>query len=326
MYDVVALGELLIDFTTQSIDSDGYPTMAAHPGGAPANFLAAIAKFGGKVGMLGKVGTDTFGKLLTNTLRGAGIETKGLVAADDVFTTLAFVTLDENGDREFAFARKPGADTQLRWEEIDPAMLAESRVFHFGSLSCTDEPARTATQKAAAYARAHGRLVTYDPNYRAPLWKTEQEAREQILWGLSQADIVKISDEETQFLWDCSPEEGAERVLALGAKLVMVTLGPKGCLLKNKQADFSCGCPKVHPIDTTGAGDIFGGSAVSRFLELGKAPEALTRDDLAYMARYAAAAASLSTEASGAIPSIPKKEAVLQKMQEAYCVQADAHR
>lgn len=107
MYDVVALGELLIDFTTQSIDSDGYPTMAAHPGGAPANFLAAIAKFGGKAGMLGKVGTDTFGKLLTNTLRGAGIETKGLVAADDVFTTLAFVTLDENGDREFAFARKP---------------------------------------------------------------------------------------------------------------------------------------------------------------------------------------------------------------------------
>lgn len=326
MYDVVALGELLIDFTTQSIDSDGYPTMAAHPGGAPANFLAAIAKFGGKAGMLGKVGTDTFGKLLTNTLRGAGIETKGLVAADDVFTTLAFVTLDENGDREFAFARKPGADTQLRWEEIDPAMLAEARVFHFGSLSCTDEPARTATQKAAAYARAHGRLVTYDPNYRAPLWKTEQEAREQILWGLSQADIVKISDDETQFLWDCSPEEGAERVLALGAKLVMVTLGPKGCLLKNKQADFSCGCPKVHPIDTTGAGDIFGGSAVSRFLELGKAPEALTRDNLAYMARYAAAAASLSTEASGAIPSIPKKEAVLQKMQEAYCVQADAHR
>ena len=256
----------------------------------------------------------------------AGIDTRGILISPDTFTTLAFVTFDAHGDRSFAFARKPGADTQLRWEEIDPVMLAESRVFHFGSLSCTDEPARTATQKAAAYARAHGRLVTYDPNYRAPLWKTEQEAREQILWGLSQADIVKISDEETQFLWDCSPEEGAERVLALGAKLVMVTLGPKGCLLKNKQADFSCGCPKVHPIDTTGAGDIFGGSAVSRFLELGKAPEALTRDDLAYMARYAAAAASLSTEASGAIPSIPKKEAVLQKMQEAYCVQADAHR
>lgn len=326
MYDVIALGELLVDLAERAKDENGYPTLAANPGGAPGNFLAALSAYGKKTAFLAKVGDDTFGHLLTGTMRRAGIDTRGILISPDTFTTLAFVTFDAHGDRSFAFARKPGADTQLRWEQIDPAMLAESRVFHFGSLSCTDEPARTATQKAAAYARAHGRLVTYDPNYRAPLWKTEQEAREQILWGLSQADIVKISDEETQFLWDCSPEEGAERVLALGAKLVMVTLGPKGCLLKNKQADFSCGCPKVHPIDTTGAGDIFGGSAVSRFLELGKAPEALTRDNLAYMARYAAAAASLSTEASGAIPSIPKKEAVLQKMQEAYCVQADAHR
>ena len=166
MYDVVALGELLIDFTTQSIDSDGYPTMAAHPGGAPANFLAAIAKFGGKVGMLGKVGTDTFGKLLTNTLRGAGIETKGLVAADDVFTTLPFVTLDENGDREFAFARKPGADTQLTFDELDLSLIDETRVFHFGTLSLTDEPARSTTYRAVEYAKAHGKLVTYDPNLR----------------------------------------------------------------------------------------------------------------------------------------------------------------
>ena len=195
MYDVVALGELLIDFTTQSIDSDGYPTMAAHPGGAPANFLAAIAKFGGKVGMLGKVGTDTFGKLLTNTLRGAGIETKGLVAADDVFTTLAFVTLDENGDREFAFARKPGADTQLTFDELDLSLIDETRVFHFGTLSLTDEPARTTTYRAVEYAKTHGKLVTYDPNLRKPLWRSLDEAKEQMLWGLRQADVVKISDE-----------------------------------------------------------------------------------------------------------------------------------
>ena len=163
-----------------------------------------------------------------------------------------------------------------------------------------------------------GDTITYDPNYRPPLWKTEKEAKEQILWGLRQADLVKISDEEVQFLWGCSPEEGAERVLALGAKLVMVTLGPKGCFLKNAQAEYRCGCPQVRTVDTTGAGDIFGGSAVSRFLELGKTPEQLTQEDLAYMARYASAAASLSTEKSGAIPSIPTKEAVLQKMQEAY--------
>ena len=314
MYDVVALGELLIDFTTQSIDSDGYPTMAAHPGGAPANFLAAIAKFGGKVGMLGKVGTDTFGKLLTNTLRGAWIETKGLEAADDVFTTLAFVTLDENGDREFAFARKPGADTQLTFDELDLSLIDETRVFHFGTLSLTGEPARTTTYRAVEYAKAHGKLVTYDPNLRKPLWNDLNEAKEQMLWGLRQADVVKISDEEVQFLWGCSPEQGAERVLALGAKLVMVTLGPKGCFLKNAQAEYHCGCPQVRTVDTTGAGDIFGGSAVSRFLELGKTPEQLTQEDLAYMARYASAAASLSTEKSGAIPSIPAKEAVLQKM------------
>ena len=129
---------------------------------------------------------------------------------------------------------------------------------------------------------------------------------------------MKISDEEVQFLWGCSPEQGAERVLALGAKLVMVTLGPKGCFLKNAQAEYRCGCPQVRTVDTTGAGDIFGGSAVSRFLELGKTPEQLTQEDLAYMARYASAAASLSTEKSGAIPSIPAKETVLQKMQEAY--------
>ena len=152
MYDVAALGELLIDFTCRSVDEDGYPTMAAHPGGAPANFLAALSKYGARTAMLGKVGTDTFGKLLTDTLRKVGIETKGLVASDEFFTTLAFVTLDENGDREFAFARKPGADTQLRFDELDLSIIDEARVFHFGTLSLTDEPARSTTYRAVEYA------------------------------------------------------------------------------------------------------------------------------------------------------------------------------
>ena len=192
MYDVVALGELLIDFTTQATDPDGYPTMAAHPGGAPANFLAAIAKFGGKAALLGKVGTDTFGKLLTDTLRKAGIETKGLVASDEFFTTLAFVTLDENGDREFAFARKPGADTQLRFDELDLSIIDEARVFHFGTLSLTDEPARSTTYRTVKYAKAHGKLITFDPNLRKPLWRDLGDAKEQMLWGLDHADVVKI--------------------------------------------------------------------------------------------------------------------------------------
>ena len=315
MIDVVALGELLIDFAAKTTDASGYPSMAANPGGAPGNFLAALNAYGMKTAFLGKVGNDTFGHLLLGTLKGAGIETRGIMVDDSVFTTLAFVTFDENGDRSFSFARKPGADTQLSWEEIDKSLIDEARVFHFGTLSLTDEPVRTATQKAVAYAKEHGKLITCDPNLRLPLWHNEEAAKEQMLWSLHQADVVKISDNEVEFLWNCTPEEGADKLLSeFGVSLAMVTLGPDGCLLKTKNASFRAACPKVHPIDTTGAGDIFGGSAVSRLLELDKPIDALTEADLAYIGCFAATAASLSTEASGGIPSIPEKEAVLNAM------------
>ena len=163
------------------------------------------------------------------------------------------------------------------------------------------------------YAKARGKLITCDPNLRLPLWKSEEAAKEQMLWSLHQADVVKISDNEVEFLWNCTPEEGADKLLSeFGVSLAMVTLGPDGCLLKTKNASFRAACPKVHPIDTTGAGDIFGGSAVSRLLELEKPIDALTEADLAYIGCFAATAASLSTEASGGIPSIPKKSAVLK--------------
>ena len=315
MIDVVALGELLIDFAAKSMDASGYPTMAANPGGAPGNFLAALNAYGKKTAFLGKVGKDAFGHLLLSTLNGAGIETRGIVVDDSVFTTLAFVTFDENGDRSFSFARKPGADTQLRWEEIDKSLIDDARVFHFGTLSLTDEPVRSATQKAVAYAKEKGKLITCDPNLRKPLWPSEDTAREQMLWSLAQADVVKISDNEVEFLWNCTPEEGADKLLKkFGVSLAMVTLGPDGCLLKTKNASFRAVCPKVHPIDTTGAGDIFGGSALSRLLELEKPIADLTEADLAYIGRFAAAAASLSTERSGGIPSIPEKAAVLKAM------------
>ena len=316
MYDVIALGELLVDLAERSKDEAGYPTLAANPGGAPGNFLAALSAYGKKTAFLAKVGDDTFGRLLVGTMQRAGIDGRGIRIDPDTFTTLAFVTFDAHGDRSFAFARKPGADTQLRWDEIDPAMLDETHVFHFGSLSCTDEPARSATQSAVAYARAHGKLVTYDPNYRPPLWKTEQEAKEQILWGLRQADIVKISDDEVRFLWGCGPEEGAARLLAdFGVRLAMVTCGPKGCLLQNAGAAVRVAAPRVLPVDTTGAGDIFGGSAVSRLLQLGRAPEALTEDELTAIGRFAATAASLSTQYPGGISAIVPEETVLRCME-----------
>ena len=315
MLDVVALGELLIDFAAKSKDPDGYPTMAANPGGAPGNFLAALNVYGKKTAFLGKVGDDTFGQLLLRTLQRAGIETKGVIVDPDYFTTLAFVTFNDAGDRSFSFARKPGADTQLRWEEIDKGLMDEARVFHFGTLSLTDEPARTATRKAVAYAKETGKLISCDPNLRVPLWRSEEEAREQMLWSLQQADVVKISDNEVSFLWACSPEEGAEKLLReFDVKLAMVTLGAEGCLLRTKNACFRAPAPKVHPVDTTGAGDIFGGSAMARFLDLEKDPDALTRDDLSYIGTYALMAASLSTERSGGIPSIPEKETVLSKL------------
>ena len=315
MIDVVALGELLIDFAAKSTDAGGYPTMAANPGGAPGNFLAALNAYGKKTAFLGKVGKDAFGHLLLSTLNGAGIETRGIVVDDSVFTTLAFVTFDENGDRSFSFARKPGADTQLRWEEIDKSLIDDARVFHFGTLSLTDEPVCSATQKAVAYAKEKGKLITCDPNLRKPLWPSEDAAREQMLWSLAQADVVKISDNEVEFLWNCTPEEGADKLLKeFGVSLAMVTLGPDGCLLKTENASFRAVCPKVHPIDTTGAGDIFGGSALSRLLELEKPIADLTEADLAYIGSFAAAAASLSTERSGGIPSIPEKDAVLKAM------------
>ena len=164
MFDVIAMGELLIDFTCESTDRQGYPTMAAHPGGAPANFLAALSARGAKTALMGKVGDDAFGRMLLGTLRDAGINTDAMVVDADAFTTLAFVTLDETGDREFSFARKPGADTQIRFEELNLSMIDQTRVFHFGTLSLTQEPARSATRQAVSYAKSKGKLITFDPN------------------------------------------------------------------------------------------------------------------------------------------------------------------
>ena len=307
MTDVVALGELLIDFATQNTDGDGYPTMAAHPGGAPANFLAALTSFGAKTALIGKVGTDTFGKLLLGTLEKAGIETKGMVTTDDVFTTLAFVTFDASGDREFAFSRKPGADTTLSFEEIDLSLIDEAKVFHFGTLSLTDEPARSATYQAVAYAKSKGKLITYDPNLRKPLWKDLEEAKKQLLWGLEQADVVKISDEEVEFLFGLEPETGAAHILEhYGVKLVFVTCGAEGCFFKNAVAQGKVpSLRNIKVIDTTGAGDIFGGSAVWKLLQLGIAPEKLTETQLREVVTFACTSAGLSTTRPGGISSVP---------------------
>ena len=296
MIDVVALGELLIDFAAKSTDSAGYPTMAANPGGAPGNFLAALNAYGRKTAFLGKVGNDAFGNLLLGTLKGAGIETRGIRVDDSVFTTLAFVTFDESGDRAFSFARKPGADTQLRWEEVDKSLIDEAKVFHFGTLSLTDEPARSATYAAVEYCREHGKLISFDPNLRKLLWPDDAAAATQMEWGLHQADIVKISDEEVDFLWHTTPAAAAQKLLReYGVRLVYVTMGPRGCYFANRNGSGTTACPTgIHVLDTTGAGDIFGGSAMSRLLKLDKAPEALSAEEMSAITRFACCAAGCS--------------------------------
>lgn len=318
MSDVAAIGELLIDFSLVGSDSDGYPTMQAHPGGAPANYLACLSKLGAKTAFIGKVGNDSFGRSLKRTLQSAGIDTRGLIVADDVFTTLAFVTLDESGDREFSFARKPGADTRLTESELRLDVIDEAGVLHFGSLSLTDEPARSACRYAVEYARSRGKLISYDPNLRKPLWADLADAREQMLWGLSQADVVKISDEEVDFLFGLSPEDGVNYITAnYPAELVFVTCGADGCCYGTKsirgQAD---GIKGIKAVDTTGAGDIFGGSAMWMLLQIGKAPQHLTADDLHAIASFACCCAGLSTTRPGGISSIPTRDEVLAALEQ----------
>jgi len=316
MIDVCAIGELLIDFTCKSVDSQGYPTMEAHPGGAPANFLAALTKFGSKTAFLGKVGTDAFGKMLRSTLDGCGINTQGLISDDDVFTTIAFVTLDESGDREFSFSRKPGADTCIRFEELNLDIIDGAKVFHFGTLSLTDEPARSATYQAVDYAKSKGKLITYDPNLRKPLWRDLEEAKRQMIWGLGKADVVKISDEEVEFLFGLGVQEGGKYILdTYGCQLVFVTCGKDGCYFINQNASGMVpSLAGVKVVDTTGAGDIFGGSAVYQLLQTGKAPKDLNGEQLQYVVRFACTSAGLSTMKPGGISSVPDYTDVVAHM------------
>ena len=199
-YDVAALGELLIDLTQNGVSERGNPVFEANPGGAPANVLAMLGKLGHSCAFLGKVGADAFGDRLEQTLRAAGIDTRGLRRDEAAHTTLAVVQTFADGDRDFSFYRKPGADVELTAEELDEDVLKHCRVFHFGSLSLTDEPARTATRRAVALARGAGALLSYDPNLRPPLWESDAQAREQIAWGLAQCDVLKIADNEAEFM------------------------------------------------------------------------------------------------------------------------------
>lgn len=310
MNDVVALGEILIDFAQTKVDENGYPTLTANPGGAPANFLTPIAKYGLKAAMIGKVGNDTFGKLLLKTLKQNHINTKGVIVDNNVFTTLAFVTLNNKGDRSFAFARKPGADTMLKYKEIDLSLIDNTKVFHFGTLSLTNNPSKNTTYKLVDYAKRKNKLISFDPNLRKPLWNNLEDAKKQINYGLTQADIVKISDEEVYFMFKVKPQKAINYILNKypNIKLLYVTCGAEGCYYATrKHQGFIPALKNIKVIDTTGAGDIFGGSAMYKFIKLNKDISDLSDEDLKNIVNFATISAGLSTTKLGGISSVENK-------------------
>lgn len=311
-YDVVALGELLIDFTENGLSEQGNPLLEANPGGAPCNVLSMLQKLGGKTAFIGKVGNDGFGHLLTKAVQEQGIDTTGLVYDNDVHTTLALVLKKENGDRDFAFYRNPGADMNLKEEEVNESLIASSSIFHFATLSLTDESVKKATQKAVKAAKENGLTITFDPNLREPLWRSLEEAHEQVAWGLQQADVVKISDNE--ITWFTGMDNYDEGIAFLqkeypNLKLICLSMGGDGS--KAVYRDIHVAYPaflQEATIETTGAGDTFCACMIHTVLENGI--DHLDEEKLKEMLKFANAAASLVTTKKGALRVMPTKEEV----------------
>ena len=312
-YDVTALGELLIDFTENGKSNQGNPLFEANPGGAPCNVLAMLAKLGHKTAFIGKVGNDFFGEQLKNAITEVGIDSAYLRMDDEVHTTLAMVHTYPDGDRDFSFYRNPGADMMLTEAEISESLMKDSRIFHFGTLSMTHEGVRAATKKAVGIAKEAGALISFDPNLRPPLWKDMDEAREQVLYGLGYCDILKISDNEIQWLTGKSDyTEGVEWINErYHIPLILVSMGKEG-----SRAYYKDMIVEVNPflqkntIETTGAGDTFCGCVLHYICEHCLAE--LSEDNLRVMLTFANAAASLITTRKGALRVMPERAEIME--------------
>ena len=312
-YDVVALGELLIDFTKNGTSEQGNNLFEACPGGAPCNVLAMLRKLGKSCAFVGKVGNDMFGKLLKEVITDAGINADALVMDDKIPTTLAFVQTFANGDRDFSFYRKPGADMMLTADELPLDTIANARIFHFGTLSMTHEGVRKATEKAVAAAKEGGALISFDPNLRPPLWEDLEDAKEAIAWGLGQCDILKIADNELEFMTGETDFYKGAAILHQkypNIKILNVTAGADG-----SYSFYGEDAPVFVPsfklggvIETTGAGDTFCASVLNYVLENGIA--CLTPEDRKAMLRFANGAAYIVTTRKGAIRSMPERSEV----------------
>lgn len=309
-YDIVALGELLIDLVQCGRSTQDNPLLEANPGGAPCNVLALLARLGHPAAFIGKVGQDGFGNQLEAALREVGIDPRGL-RRDKAATTLAVVTTQPDGDRAFSFYRTPGADTLLRADELDEELLTGCRIFHYGTLSMTADPCRTATRTAVEAAKAAGALLSFDPNLRESLWNDLEDARAAVAWGLEHCDILKISDNELQ--WFTGKEDFDEGMALLRAKypipLIVLSLGKTGSRAYCGEVRVEMpGFKMENTIETTGAGDTFMGGILHGVLTRGW--RGYTAEELAEMLRFANAAAAIVTTRRGALRVMPTREEI----------------
>ncbi|WP_159881519.1 carbohydrate kinase family protein [Paenibacillus puerhi] len=313
MFDVIAMGELLMDMTPHGYSKQGQPLFEANPGGAPANVLALLAKHGKKTAFIGKVGHDRFGTELREVLERLGIDSSGLITDPESNTTLAFVHLDEAGDRSFEFFRKPGADTRLTAEELDHDLIRQAKIFHFGGLSLTKEPVRSATLAALQIVRKLGGiLVSFDPNYREDLWPSEEAARQEIQQVLAGVDVLKLSLEELQLLTSTKDlEEGTKRLFEqYGIALILVTLGAEGSFYRTASKYGLVKGIQVKPIDTTGAGDAFFGAVLAQITEYEPLSSAFEPKAVRTILAYANKVGAIVTTKMGAIPAMPDQTIV----------------
>jgi len=311
MYDVVGIGELLIDFTPEGKSDTGNPMFVQNAGGATANVIACVSKLGGKSAFIGEVGNDVFGNYLKKVLEDNGIDNSGVKFCKSVNTTLAFVSLDEHGDRNFSFYRRPGADIMLEPEDVDFNLIDKAKIFHFGSLSMTDEPSKSATKAALKYAVDAGKIISYDPNYRKPLWNREDEAIEGMKYGLQFADIIKISEDELEMLTGGkSIETGAKELLNMGIKIVAVTMGSKGCYFRCQDGNKYMNTYDTNVVDTTGSGDAFMGAMLYSISTLNIPLEKITAKQLEKIVDFSNACGALCASYQGGIPSMPTIEAI----------------
>lgn len=318
MFDVIALGELLVDFTSGGSSGQGNPLFEANPGGAPCNVLSMLARLGRRTSFVGKVGDDLFGRMLKAAVEEVGVGSEGLVLDPEAHTTLAFVQNGPDGEREFRFYRDPGADELLRPEELPAGALKQARIFHFGSLSLTREPSRTATRAAVDLARSGGALISFDPNLRERLWDSLDMAREQMRWGCSVCQVLKLAEEELEFLTGCGDLAAGAAMLRRdfpNVELLLITRGREGSVALWRDREVRCPAYLNEvTVDTTGAGDTFCGCCLHFLLDRGL--EALDDGALMEMLRFANAAASLVTTRKGALKSMPDPAAVRRRMEE----------